>query len=111
MPAVLLFLVQAAAGPGDGRPAIADPERQASFRITSPSECPAEDRGEIVVCGSRGQNERYRARPMPPGYERGPLRAEIGLGEGTVGGIHVESVELPNGVTSKRLMLSIKTRF
>jgi hypothetical protein len=108
MSIALLMLVQAAAPGQPLPPAEAAPDWQ--MRIIPERSCTSTDPEEIVVCGRRDE-DRYRLRPLPPEFEVPPLRAETQLFEGVTGGMHLESTQLPNGMTSKRIMVSVKTRF
>ena len=67
---------------------------------------------EIVVCGSRHEDEKYRLRPLPPGaYENGPPVARIGvLGDGNLS-VEGEAHALAGGVSSNRLMLRLTKPF
>ena len=70
--------------------------------------------GEILVCGNRGGAKQYRIQPLPPGYssEGGGLpKAEMSLGGGVTGRAYVESVAMPDGTISKRIMIGIGTKF
>lgn len=73
--------------------------------------CAADAADEIVVCGSRNRNEAYRLRPLAPVYGKKPLIAETGLFGNLSARMHVESVELPNGMISKRLMVTVTAPF
>jgi hypothetical protein len=102
------MLVQAAVPGQPSAPSEAAPDWQ--MRITPERSCASADREEIVVCGRRN-DDRYRLRPLPRGFEVAPLRAETQLIDGVTGGMHLESSQLPNGMISKRIMVSVKTRF
>jgi hypothetical protein len=70
--------------------------------------------GEILVCGNRGGAKQYRIQPLPPGYssESGGLpKAEMGLGGGMTGRVYLDSVPMPDGTVSKRLLIGIGTKF
>lgn len=108
MPLALLMLVQAAAPGQPPPPSEAAPDLQ--MRITPERSCVSADPQEIVVCGRR-DDDLYRLRPLPPEFEIPPLRVETRLFDGVTGSMHLESTQLPNGMTSKRLMVSVKTRF
>ena len=69
-----------------------------------------EETAEIVVCGRRNP-DLYRITPLPGGYEAGPLVAEMGLGGGATGKVYVESVAMPDGQISKRIMFGVKMKF
>ena len=107
-----LLLIQAAtpAAPIEPR-AAAEGAGELGFTVTPERGCAGSEAGEIVVCGSRRDKERYRLRPLPQQYERQPGNAEIQLMEGVTGGIHVEGAALPNGMISKRIMVRVKVRF
>jgi hypothetical protein len=71
---------------------------------------PGNESSDIVVCGRRNADQ-YRLTPLPGGYGPEPVAAEMGLGGGTTGVVYVESVGMPQGQVSKRIMFGIKTRF
>jgi hypothetical protein len=79
-------------------------------RIVPAGRCIGKDADEIVVCGSRGGDERYRLRPLPRGYDPKGINAETGLVDGVAGSIHADAVELAPGMTSKRILVTIKTK-
>lgn len=108
MALAFLMLVQSAVPGQPPAPAEAAPDWQ--MRITPERNCASADPGEIVVCGRR-DDDRYRLRPLPSEFEAPPLRAETQLFDGVSGGMQLESTQLPNGMTSKRLMVTVKTRF
>jgi hypothetical protein len=66
--------------------------------------------GQIIVCGSRGQRSRYRLPEVSTDYETPAARAETLLAPGVQGSIDLQSVELPGGLKSNRLMVTIKTK-
>jgi hypothetical protein len=74
-------------------------------------ECGDDAADEIVVCGSRSQSDRYRLPPLPSPYQTKPVIAEIGVIGDVSARIRVESVEFPNGMISKRLMVTFTTPF
>ena len=117
MSLALLMALQAAA-PAQPDPALRDFDLRdvgAPKGFESPvradERCGADATDEIVVCGSRNRDETYRLRPLPPIYGNKPLVAETGLFGNTTARMHAESVELPNGMISKRLMVTITTPF
>ena len=75
--------------------------------------CAEVDPDEILVCGSRGGSKEYRIQPLPPGYssESGLPKAEVGLGGGITGRAYFDSVTMPDGTVSKRIMIGIGTKF
>ncbi len=72
--------------------------------------CPKGSADEIIVCGSRDRQSRYRLPNLPHGYDRKPLRAE-----GTIAGTHVrahaESEVRPDGLVDKRVMITFSVPF
>jgi hypothetical protein len=93
-----------------------DLDRPAAPKLGAPvtNRCAEVDADEILVCGSRGGSKEYRIQPLPPGYssESGGLpKAEMGLGGGATGRVYVESVGMPDGQISKRIMIGIGTKF
>jgi hypothetical protein len=89
----LLVLAQAAATP----PATAE-------------ECRGTD-GEIVVCGSRKANERYRLRPLPEPAEKQPPQAKIKLDEGTELAAGIDPGTIPGAENVPRFMIKFKMKF
>jgi hypothetical protein len=91
-------------------------DRPATPRLGAPiaNRCAEVDPNEILVCGSRGGgSKQYRIQPLPPGYssESGLPSAEMSLGGGATGRVYVESVGMPDGNISKRIMIGIGTKF
>jgi len=78
---------------------------------TIPNGCVSSDPKEIVVCGSREHDNRYRLPKLSQKYERGAFRAETELAPGLHARAHVDSVELPGGAKSNRVLLSIGLGF
>jgi hypothetical protein len=117
MSLALLLALQAAA-PVQSDPAVRDFDLRdvgAPKGFESPvrpdAGCGADAADEIVVCGSRSRDETYRLRPLPPGYGEKPLTAETGLFGDVSARMHVESVQFPNGMISKRLMVTFTAPF
>ena len=71
--------------------------------------CEAVD-GEIVVCGSRKANDRYRLKPLPPSPD-GPKKAEISLGEGATLSAEAEAGGVPGAENVPRVMVRFKLKF
>ncbi len=65
---------------------------------------------DIVVCGRRGGGD-YPMEEMERRYATRPLRAEVGIGGGSVARAYTEQVELAPGQVSKRAMIGIKLPF
>jgi hypothetical protein len=76
-----------------------------------PNSCVSTDPKEILICGSREHNSRYRLPKVAETYDRRSLRAETELAPGLHASAHVNSVELPGGVKSNRVLLSIGIGF
>lgn len=72
--------------------------------------CPRGSPDEIVVCGSRGEQGRYRLPKLPPTYERKPLRAETTIA-GTSARANVQSEARPDGLVDKRVMVTFSWPF
>jgi hypothetical protein len=72
--------------------------------------CGSDGSEEIVVCGSREQRSRFRLPEISSVYERPPLRAETELAPGVQSSIDLQSVELPGGLKSNRVMLTVSTK-
>jgi hypothetical protein len=66
---------------------------------------------EIVVCGVGGARSIYRLPEIAREYAPVPIRAERQLAPGVMGSVGVQSVDLPGGHKSQRLMVTIGTRF
>jgi hypothetical protein len=73
--------------------------------------CTPGDGSDIVVCGPRRTNGTYPYERMARIFESGPLDAETGLTGTLRGRAYVESVGLPSGFTSNRIMVGIKLPF
>lgn len=75
------------------------------------SRCPkGEEEGDIVVC-ARISGEGYDYEGAERRYRQGPMDAETGLFGTVRGRVYVESVGMPNGDVSKRVMVGIKLPF
>ena len=116
MSLTLVLMLQAAAlGDGAENFDLKDLDRPAEPKLGAPvvKSCAEVDPDEIIVCGSRGGSKQDRIQPLPPGFEApsGLSKAETGLGGGTTGRVYVESVGMPDGQISKRVMIGIGTKF
>lgn len=98
----VLIAMQVAAGPPDTAP-----DRR-SAPLVRPAACPEESGGDIVVCGARDQ-ERFRLRSLPPGFERDPRLPRAGM---TIGGVDVsagaEAGQAAGGGAPPRAMVRLK---
>ena len=98
---------QRAAGEGD--PLDFDLAR---YRASGEGSCAGAGAGDVLVCGPRrGRGDYpldYWDRVFGP--ER-PIRAEVGLGGGATGDIHVEEHDFGNGRVARRVMVGIKLPF
>ena len=66
---------------------------------------------EVVVCGKKDRDERYRLRPIAKGaYRDEPVRAEMNLGGGKLS-LHNEDKDLGGGQHSKRAMVTFALPF
>jgi hypothetical protein len=66
---------------------------------------------EVVVCGAKDKDERYRLRPIEKGiYRDEPVRAEMSLGAGKLSA-HNEDKEVAPGIHSKRAMITFTLPF
>jgi hypothetical protein len=111
----LLLSLQAAAAPAPAPPASSKVDAirfdLARVRPADPlADCDRSDGSEIVVCGRR-KAYAYPLDKMAKIYERGPLRAETGIGGGATVDVHVEDAQLGSGLISHRVMLRLKMPF
>lgn len=81
------------------------------LQIAPPTACPPAKPGEILVCGSRSGQSPYRIPKLPKTYDRKPIRAETDAIPGVHTRAHVESVGMPDGNVSKRLMVTFTFPF
>lgn len=63
---------------------------------------------DVVVCGSRSAEERFRLKPLSDRYESAPLVAAIGLNDTTTASLTAEQREAGPGGTSQAIMLNFK---
>lgn len=77
----------------------------------APDACRGQNPSDIVVCGRRQAGDGYRLKEMPRTYEENPLRAETSIGGGAKARAFVDSVAMPDGQISKRIMFGIKVPF
>lgn len=65
---------------------------------------------DIVVCGRRPGGD-FDYEKWERVFRTKPLTAETSIGPGAVAGIWVESVEMPGGQVSKRVLVGVKVKF
>lgn len=107
MALVALLMLQAAVAQGD--PAAPRPIGLGQGITIDP--CRPSQKGEVVVCGSKDGDERYRLRPLDHArYERSG-RAETTLTGNVKGAAEVERAEIAPGQISNRFMLRLKIPF
>ena len=87
--------------------AVADPLGVADVL---PGKCRSGDSKEVIVCGSREKSRRYRLPQLSQEYDRSAVRAETEIAGMSVRA-HVDSVGLPGGQKSNRVMLTVSTSF
>lgn len=66
---------------------------------------------EIVICGSRDRDMRYRLPPLPDKYERKAIRAETELIPGVKTRAHVQSERRPDGYVVQRALVTFSIPF
>ncbi|WP_395330465.1 hypothetical protein WBP06_17940 [Novosphingobium sp. BL-8H] len=73
--------------------------------------CPEGRPGEIVVCAPDPEADRLR--PLPDTYKvtEGLGRAERQIAPGVVADVHMDSVAMPAGAVSNRVMAGVKIGF
>ena len=76
-------------------------------------ECSEQTADEIVVCGEKTDQERYRLRRTDKDnvYEEEPTKAEFSISGNTKIAAENESAQIGPGVQSNRLMARIKFKF
>jgi len=104
----LAFQAAAAAAPAAAIPVAFD---LATYRPSADGGCGSRDPSEIVVCGRRTLRNAYPLEEMERVFTPRPVLAERHLGGASTARAFVESVEMPGGQVSNRMMIGIKTRF
>lgn len=76
-------------------------------------ECSEQTADEIVVCGEKTDQERYRLRRTDKDnlYKEEPTKAEFAISENTKIAAENEAAQIGSGVQSNRLMARIKFKF
>jgi len=73
--------------------------------------CPRGASGEVVICGSRPGESPYRMPRLPERYDPKKIRAETNVIAGVNARAHVDTVDMPDGNRSNRLMVTIGIPF
>ena len=73
--------------------------------------CARQETGTILVCGRRPSGSAYPMEEMERRYATRPLVAEKRLAGNLTGDVHVESVTLPDGAVSNRVMARLRLPF
>lgn len=66
---------------------------------------------DIVVCGSRTGQNPYRLPKLPQRYDPKQIRAETGVIPGVKTRAHVDTVGMPDGYRSNRVMVTFSLPF
>jgi hypothetical protein len=103
-----IMIDQAATEPPPALPIAAPPH---VFLKPPPISCDANhDTDEVVVCGNKEGDARYRLKPIDDQlYDDAPIRAETGVAGGVLG-VTANRV-MVGGVPSNRVMLNFKLKF
>lgn len=108
MSLALLIALQSAAQAPAGPPLPIDFDLA---RVKPADPCGAGAAGsDIVVCGRRPRGD-FDFEKWERVFKTEPLMAEISIGDGAVARAYVESVEMPGGQISKRVMVGVKMKF
>ncbi|HEX8064544.1 MAG TPA: hypothetical protein VF535_15185 [Allosphingosinicella sp.] len=107
-----LLLALQAAPPAPAAPAAPLPIEfdLAKVKPADPCETGGGGGSDIVVCGRRPRGD-YEYEKWERLFRTDPLVAEIGIGPGAVARAYVESVQMPGGQISKRVMVGVKVKF
>lgn len=76
-----------------------------------PRRCPEGRPGEIVVCAPDPEANRVHALPDTYKVTEGFGRAEREIAPGVVADVHLDSVTMPGGTVSNRVMAGVKIAF
>jgi len=66
---------------------------------------------QVVVCAQRKGQSPYRLPKVPQKYDRKRIEAATTLAPGIGASAHVDSVGMPDGQKSNRIMLTVGTAF
>ncbi|MGC5799354.1 hypothetical protein J4O76_20095 [Sphingomonas sp. NFX23] len=106
-----MMMLQATVTPADQGPPIDFDLRSSADLRSSSCRSPATDDGEILVCGRRDADSRYRLKPLDTSRYEPNRRAETTLVGDLKGAAEVEQKELAPGMTSNRIMFRLKLPF
>lgn len=83
----------------------------ASAQAAPDGGCGKSDSGEVIVCGNRQDQDRYRLPKLPEKYEGKSIRAETDVIPGVHTRAHVESETMIDGQESKKLLVTFTIPF
>lgn len=107
---MLLYLLAVIIDEPATAPPAALPPAVPPHNYLKPPVCDKGSADEVVVCGEKDPEARYRLKPVEPGkYADAPIRAETKFAGGVLG-VTANQVML-GGVSSNRLMLNFKIKF
>jgi hypothetical protein len=104
----LLLALQAAPAPPPAAPLPVDFDLA---QVRPGDDCRREGGAEIIVCGRRPGRGDYDFEKWEKVFAEKPIVAELGIGGGAVARAYAESVDMPQGQVSKRIMVGIKLPF
>jgi hypothetical protein len=112
----ILLALQASAYPALSAPPAIDFDlaRLARADLADPLRtrgCGRQEADTILVCGRRSSGGAYPMAEMERLFATRPLLAETRLARNLTGDVHVESVALPQGATSNRIMVRLTFPF
>ena len=77
----------------------------------SAADCNRSRGDDIVVCGSRTGRSAYRLPNLPQRYDAKRIRAETNLIPGVQTRAHVDTVAMPDGYRTNRMMVTFSLPF
>lgn len=83
----------------------------AGLQATAADPCDVGSGKEIVVCGSRNSQSRYRLPNLPRKYDRKPLTAETNAIPGVHTRAHIDSAVRADGLQDNRVMVTFSLPF
>lgn len=79
--------------------------------VTAADDCNRSRGDDIVVCGSRTGQNPYRLPKLPQRYDPKQIRAETSVIPGVKSSAHVDTVGMPDGYRSNRMMVTFSLPF